>query len=80
MFGCSSGASLRADGRCRVLFAAAAAAADSSEQSFQGVMRDISAGLKRAYGADAVAVIPGSGTYGQSWVMVLPPYPSLFRA
>jgi aspartate aminotransferase-like enzyme len=29
---------------------------------FQGVMRDISRGLREAYGADAVAVVPGGGT------------------
>lgn len=37
-------------------------------QAFQGVMRDISAILKRAYGADAVAVIPGGGTYAMEAV------------
>lgn len=37
-------------------------------QSFQGVMRDISTILKRAYGADAVAVIPGGGTYAMEAV------------
>lgn len=31
---------------------------------FQGVMRDISAGLREVYGAEAVAVVPGGGTYG----------------
>jgi aspartate aminotransferase-like enzyme len=31
---------------------------------FQGVMRDISAGLREVYGAAAVAVVPGGGTYG----------------
>ena len=29
-------------------------------QNFQGVMRDISAILKRAYGADALAIIPNN--------------------
>ncbi len=29
---------------------------------FQGVMRDLSTGLKEIYGADAVAVVPGGGT------------------
>lgn len=29
---------------------------------FQGVMRDISAGLREVYGAEAVAVVPGGGT------------------
>jgi aspartate aminotransferase-like enzyme len=33
-------------------------------QSFQGVMRDISATLKHVYAAHAVAVVPGSGTFG----------------
>ncbi len=33
-------------------------------QSFQGVMRDISATLKEVYNAHAVAVVPGSGTFG----------------
>ena len=35
---------------------------------FQQVMRDISAGLRRAYGAAAVAVVPGGGTYGMEAV------------
>ena len=33
-------------------------------QEFQGVMRDISATLKQTYGAAAVALVPGGGTYG----------------
>ncbi|WP_394560623.1 aminotransferase class V-fold PLP-dependent enzyme [Aquipseudomonas alcaligenes] len=33
-------------------------------QSFQGVMRDISSTLKQVYNAHAVAVVPGSGTFG----------------
>lgn len=37
-------------------------------QSFQGVMRDISATLKRVYNAHAVAVVPGSGTFGMEAV------------
>lgn len=37
-------------------------------QSFQGVMRDISATLKQVYNAQAVAVVPGSGTYGMEAV------------
>ncbi|MGQ7959314.1 aminotransferase class V-fold PLP-dependent enzyme [Pseudomonas sp. SP16.1] len=37
-------------------------------QSFQGVMRDISATLKQVYNAHAVAVVPGSGTYGMEAV------------
>lgn len=37
-------------------------------QSFQGVMRDISDTLKRVYKADAVAVVPGGGTYAMEAV------------
>ncbi len=37
-------------------------------QSFQGVMRDLSAMLKKVYHADAVAVVPGGGTYGMEAV------------
>jgi hypothetical protein len=37
-------------------------------QAFQGVMRDISGTLKPAYGADAAAVVPGSGTFGMEAV------------
>ncbi|MDG1582146.1 aminotransferase class V-fold PLP-dependent enzyme [Pseudomonas sp. GOM6] len=37
-------------------------------QSFQGVMRDISNTLKRVYNAHAVAVVPGSGTFGMEAV------------
>jgi aspartate aminotransferase-like enzyme len=37
-------------------------------QKFQGVMRDISAILKEVYGAHAVAVIPGSGSFGMEAV------------
>lgn len=33
-------------------------------QTFQGVMNDISATLKEVYNAQAVAVVPGGGTYG----------------
>ena len=33
-------------------------------QSFQGVMRDISATLKHVYRAHSVAVVPGGGTFG----------------
>ncbi len=36
--------------------------------SFQQVMRDISAMLKEVYNADAVALIPGGGTYGMEAV------------
>ena len=35
---------------------------------FQGVMRDISAMLKEVYGADAVALVPGGGTYAMEAV------------
>ncbi|MGR8934950.1 MAG: aminotransferase class V-fold PLP-dependent enzyme [Gammaproteobacteria bacterium] len=37
-------------------------------QSFQGVMRDISATMKRVYNAEAVAVVPGGGTFGMEAV------------
>src|SRR5210317_1089442 len=37
-------------------------------QSFQGVMRDISSTLKKVYSADAVVVVPGSGTFGMEAV------------
>ena len=37
-------------------------------QSFQQVMIDISATLKEVYGASAVAVVPGSGTFGMEAV------------
>lgn len=37
-------------------------------QSFQGVMRDISGLLKEVYGADGVAIVPGSGTFGMEAV------------
>ncbi len=37
-------------------------------QSFQGVMRDSSALLKEVYGADGVAIVPGSGTFGMEAV------------
>lgn len=37
-------------------------------QAFQQVMRDISGTLKRVYNADAVAVVPGGGTYGMEAV------------
>jgi aspartate aminotransferase-like enzyme len=36
--------------------------------SFQGVMNDISATMRRVYGAHGVAVIPGGGTYGMEAV------------
>ena len=37
-------------------------------QKFQGVMRDISALLKTAYGAHSAVVVPGSGTFGMEAV------------
>ncbi len=37
-------------------------------QSFQQVMRDISASLKKVYNADAVAIVPGGGTYAMEAV------------
>ena len=37
-------------------------------QSFQSVMNEISATMKQVYGADAVAVVPGGGTYGMEAV------------
>ena len=36
--------------------------------AFQGVMRDISAMLREVYAADAVAVVPGGGTYAMEAV------------
>ncbi len=37
-------------------------------QSFQSVMKDISATLKEVYNAHAVAIVPGSGTFGMEAV------------
>ncbi|MDX2463747.1 MAG: aminotransferase class V-fold PLP-dependent enzyme [Porticoccus sp.] len=37
-------------------------------QSFQGVMNDISNTLKAVYNANAVAIVPGGGTYGMESV------------
>jgi aspartate aminotransferase-like enzyme len=37
-------------------------------QKFQGVMRDISAMLREVYAADAVALVPGGGTYAMEAV------------
>ena len=37
-------------------------------QTFQGVMNDISATLKKVYNAQAVVVVPGGGTYGMEAV------------
>ena len=36
--------------------------------AFQAVMRDVSATLKKVYGARSVAVVPGGGTYGMESV------------
>jgi aspartate aminotransferase-like enzyme len=36
--------------------------------SFQAVMRDVSATLKKVYGAHSVAIVPGGGTYGMESV------------
>ncbi len=38
-------------------------------KGFQGVMRDISSTLKEVYNADAVAVVPGGGTYAMEAVV-----------
>ena len=37
-------------------------------QAFQGVMRELSATLKKVYYAHAVAIVPGSGTFGMEAV------------
>lgn len=37
-------------------------------KSFQSVMKDISVTLKKVYRADAVAIVPGSGTFGMEAV------------
>ena len=37
-------------------------------QAFQEVMRDISSTLKKVYNAQAVVVVPGSGTFGMEAV------------
>ena len=37
-------------------------------QSFQGVMNDISSTLKQVYQAEAVAIVPGSGSFGMEAV------------
>jgi aspartate aminotransferase-like enzyme len=36
--------------------------------AFQAVMRDVSATLKKVYGAHSVAIVPGGGTYGMESV------------
>ena len=43
-------------------------AVNHMSQQFQEVMRDISSTLQRVYGANAVAVVPGSGTFGMEAV------------
>ena len=37
---------------------------NSMSKGFQGVMRDLSAGLKSAYNAEAAILVPGGGTFG----------------
>jgi len=37
-------------------------------QSFQAVMNDISSTLKQVYNAEAVVIVPGSGTFGMEAV------------
>jgi len=37
---------------------------NSMSKGFQGVMRDLSAGLKAAYNAEAAVLVPGGGTFG----------------
>ncbi|MBV2264004.1 MAG: alanine--glyoxylate aminotransferase family protein, partial [Thauera sp.] len=37
-------------------------------QAFQGVMRELSATLKKVYHAKAIAIVPGSGTFGMEAV------------
>lgn len=43
-------------------------AVNHMSQSFQGAMNDISSTLKKVYQADAVVVVPGSGTFGMEAV------------
>jgi len=43
-------------------------AVNHMSRRFQGAMNDISATLKRVYNADAVVVVPGSGTFGMEAV------------
>ena len=43
-------------------------AVNHMSQSFQAVMNDISSTLKQVYNADAVAIVPGSGTFGMEAV------------
>lgn len=37
-------------------------------KKFQGVMKDLSAGFKKVYNADALVIVPGTGTYGMEAV------------
>ncbi|MCC9598869.1 MULTISPECIES: aminotransferase class V-fold PLP-dependent enzyme [unclassified Rubrivivax] len=43
-------------------------AVNHMSQKFQRVMRDLTATLKEVYGAHAVAIVPGSGTFGMEAV------------
>ena len=43
-------------------------AVNHMSKAFQGVMKDISATLKEVYGASAVAIVPGSGTFAMEAV------------
>jgi aspartate aminotransferase-like enzyme len=43
-------------------------AVNHMSSAFQSVMQDISATLKRVYNADAMAIVPGSGTFGMEAV------------
>ena len=43
-------------------------AVNHMSHSFQQVMNDISATLKHVYNAQAVAIVPGSGTFGMEAV------------
>jgi aspartate aminotransferase-like enzyme len=43
-------------------------AVNHMSSTFQSVMQDISATLKRVYNADAMAIVPGSGTFGMEAV------------
>ena len=43
-------------------------AVNHMSRTFQSVMNDISTTLRRVYGASAVAVVPGSGTFGMEAV------------
>ncbi len=43
-------------------------AVNHMSRAFQGVMTDLSSGLRAVYGAEAVAIVPGSGTFGMEAV------------